>query len=361
MSVHKLSTRLSDGRRLIYFDSSPRRVAASDARPLPQEQQVGQIRYDALTHEWVTVAGHRQTRTFLPSQRSCPLCPSSSENQTEIPESSYEVVIFENRFPSLSAPVKNWELPNLEPFAQAENAGTCEVVCFTDDHNSTFSELSPERVGLVIEAWQDRTADLLSKDFIEYVFIFENFGQDIGVTISHPHGQIYGYPFVPSRALQSLSAIKSYARRTGRHVVDDIIVRELSEESRIVEITKHWVSFVPFAARWPFQLQIHPRTPVARFTHLSEEMKAELADFFPRALRQVSGLFDQEVPYIAAWNQAPNGPLEPYGRLYLDLFTTRRASDKLKYLAGSESAMGAFVNDILPEQAAEMLRGVGVH
>lgn len=357
MTPSKTLCTLADGRTLTYFDQSPGRIPARDTRVIDDSAQLGEIRFDALTGEWVTIAGHRQARTFLPQAHACPLCPSSTGNVTEIPDPTYEVAIFDNRFPSLAAPTQPWSVLVEDVFSVGDNAGHCEVVCFTDDHHSTFAELSPRRVELVIAAWQDRTSVLLAKDYVDYVFIFENYGEDIGVTISHPHGQIYAYPFVPSRAQRTLNQTADYRARTGRHLIDDIIAQEVAHGTRIIERTDQWVAFVPFAARWPFQVQLHPTTAAADFTELSADQTAELAHLYPRLLRRFQGLFDQQVPYIAAWNQAPGREHQSDGRLYLDLFTTRRDVDKLKYLAGSESAMGAFVNDIWPDRAAAMLRG----
>jgi len=350
-------TTLADGRALTFFDHAPGREPRPDLRSLQRSDARGEMRFDALSGEWVTVAGHRQDRTFLPQAHSCPLCPSTASNQTEIPDPGYEVVIFDNRFPSLAPPTGPWETPAEDTFQTAINAGHCEVVCFTDNHESTFAMLPPERVELVIAAWKDRTDALLAKDYVDYVFIFENFGEDIGVTISHPHGQIYAYPFIPPRAKQTLERIAGHRVATGRHLIDDTISQEIADGSRIVEYTDHWVAFVPFAARWPFQIQLHPTTPVSDFTELDNEQTRDLAQVYPTLLRRFQGLFDQQVPYIAAWNQAPAAPNRQDGRLFLDLFTTRRDTNKLKFLAGSESAMGAFVNDISPETAASMLRG----
>ena len=356
MTHSKTSVSLSDGRRLTYFDNTPGRAPTPDARELEASTLRGEIRYDALVGEWVTVAGHRQERTFLPQADSCPLCPSSETNLTEIPDSSYEVVIFDNRFPSLTPPDASWVSPTTDFLTTSDNAGHCEVVCFTDNHDATFADLPRSRVELVVEAWKDRTAELAAKEYVDYVFVFENFGQDIGVTISHPHGQIYAYPFIPSRAKRHLDQVLSHFESTGRHLVDDLVGREIAEQVRIVDRGEHWIAFVPFAARWPFQVQLHPLRSVKDFTELNEAEASELADMYPTLLRRFQYLFDQQVPYIAAWNQAPTGEARKYGRLFLDLFTTRRDTNKLKYLAGSESAMGAFVNDISPEKAAEQLR-----
>jgi UDPglucose--hexose-1-phosphate uridylyltransferase len=349
------SVTLADGRALTYFDHRPGRDPLPDKRKLPIRSGRGEMRYDELAGEWVIVADHRQDRIFLPQEDSCPLCPSSSSNQTEVPDPKYEVVVVDNRFPSLSTPSGRTSALKAGSMAKGTNLGHCEVVCFTDNHQTTFADLSVQRVALVIAAWQNRTADLLARDWVEYVFVFENFGEDIGVTISHPHGQIYAYPFIPPRALTSLRAIKAHHDAKGQDLIAELIARERASRERIVDETEYWIAFVPFAARWPFQVHLHSKDRVADFTELSDAHTAELAWLYPRLLKRFHNLFEAQVPYIAAWNQAPRGSLNPYGRLYLDVFTTRRDVNRLKFLAGSESAMGAFVNDISPEKAARML------
>ena len=350
-------TVLADGRDLFYFDSADDpRTPPPDSRDIEPLNAAGTIRYDALLDEWVAVAGHRQTRTFLPSVSSCPLCPSSESNLTEIPAPAYEVAVFQNRFPSFSSPPAGWSLPATGLEVATEAAGRCEVVCFSDDHNASFSTLSEERARLVIDAWADRTTELSQVPYTALVFPFENCGEEIGVTISHPHGQIYAYPFIPPRAATMLRASERHREATGRHLLDDIVESEVADGSRIIVATPLWVAFVPFAARWPFQVQIHPRRSIADFSELDDAERDDLARVYLEVLRRLDGLFGLKMPYIAAWHQAPVGDLRPFGRLHLDLFTSRRAPDKLKYLAGSEAAMGAFVNDIAPEDAARMLR-----
>ena len=360
--MHITTTRLADGRELRYFDAEPGRVPPADTRDIEPVVGVGEIRYDALFDEYVTVAGHRMTRTFLPTggAATCPLCPSTAENLTEIPAAAYEVAIFENRFPSLAAPPDGWQLPPQHLGAKAANAGRCEVVCFTDAHDASFADLSPARARLVLDALAERTAALNALDYVEYVFAFENCGAEIGVTISHPHGQIYAYPFIPPRAQALLDASRRHEEATGGHLISDIVDAELADGSRIIEETEHWVAFVPFAARWPYQVQLHPRRHVADLTELSDAELDDLAALYLRTLRRLNGLFGVKMPYIAAWHQAPKGPLRRYGRLHLDLFSARREREKLKYLAGSEAAMGAFISDITPEIAAERLRTVEI-
>src|SRR6266581_9701850 len=243
----KDSARLADGREIVYYDESPGlgRAKAPDRRPLgyrppgPGEADEPDgdpspsgLRWDALAGEWVIIAAQRQDRTFLPPPEECPLDPSREGRLTEIPADDYDVVVFENRFPSLrgaggavaagdapsAMPLHTMPLPRgpLEtaglpamplPGGPLETAGVpgrpatgrCEVVCFTSDHDASFASLSPRRARTVLEAWADRTEVLGDMPGIEQVYCFENRGEEIGVTLSHPHGQIYGYPFVTPR------------------------------------------------------------------------------------------------------------------------------------------------------------------
>lgn len=357
--MHRTAARMADGRELFYFDRMPRNEDAPiDQREIDPVASHGTIRYDALFDEWVSIAGHRQTRTFLPSASACPLCPSSPDNLSEIPADDYEVVVFENRFPSFASPIGEFSFPATGFGAIGESAGRCEVVCFSPDHNSSFAQLTPERARLVIDAWADRTQALLNLDCVQFVFPFENRGEEIGVTLHHPHGQIYAYPFIPPRERVLLEASQRYSVRTGRHMITDLVESEVSDDKRIVVSSEFFIAFVPFAARWPFQVQIHPRRLVADFTELTDAERDDLARIYLDVLARLDGVFGVAMPYIAAWHQAPKGELRQFGRLHLDLFSSRRAPDKLKFPAGSEAAMGAFINDVTPEYAADLLRGV---
>ena len=233
-SIWKSSNRLADGREIVYFDESPGlgRELVADARPLPPRSPgpplpVGSaesgIRWDPLAGEWVVIAAARQDRTFLPPPDQCPLDPSGPGRLTEIPAPSYDVVVFENRFPSLREPL-----------------GRCEVVCFTSDHNSSFARLSPARVRTVFEAWVDRTQVLSALPQTRPVYCFENKGEEIGVTLHHPHGQIYAFPFVTPRTEQMVAHASDYARtHDGGNLFDDLVAAELRTGTRIVTADEH--------------------------------------------------------------------------------------------------------------------------
>lgn len=359
------STTLSDGRELIYFDDAgtPKPRAAeftTDHRGLPPRGEPGEVRYDALTDEWVAVAAHRQTRTHLPPADQCPICPTTPSNPSEIPASDYDVVVFENRFPSLG--------PALGPIPGEASWGTkgpaygrCEVVAFTPAHTGSFSELGEERSRTVIEAWAQRTQALSELPGIKQVFPFENRGADIGVTLHHPHGQIYAYPYITPRAgVLGAAARKFYDAQGGGDTLTGSLLRSEREDgSRMVLEGENFSAYVPFAARWPLEIHLVPHRQVPDLAALSGEEKDELACVYLDLLRRVDGLYPTPTPYISAWHQAPLDPvLRPAGYLHLQLTSPRRAADKLKYLAGSEAAMGAFINDTTPESVAERLRAV---
>ncbi|MEC3975197.1 galactose-1-phosphate uridylyltransferase [Amycolatopsis sp. H20-H5] len=353
---------LADGREIIYFDrpGAPERVA-EDTRDLPPVAAASEIRLDPLTREWVAMAAHRQTRTYKPPADLCPLCPSKPGKPSEIPESSYDVVVFENRFPSFSENVigESSTVDGLGLVPIAPGRGRCEVVCFTSDHDGSFAGLTSKQVRAVVDTWADRTEALSALDGVEQVFPFENRGEEIGVTLHHPHGQIYGYPFVTPRTSRMIDVARDYQAEHGRPVMGDVLAAERKSGSRVVVAGEHWTAFVPPAARWPVQVQLVPHRQVPDIPALTEAERDDFADVYLRVLRRCDALFGRPLPYIAAWHQAPAKRDRELGWLHLELFSVLRAKDKLKYLAGSESGMAVWVNDATPEQIAEKLRAAG--
>jgi len=194
---------------------------------------------------------------------------------------------------------------------------------------------------------------------VEQVFCFENRGTEIGVTLSHPHGQIYAYPFLPQATKQMLTAARAHRGRTWRNLFAELLAAEHDSGERIVVSGEHWTAFVPYAARWPLEVHLYPHRQVPDLPSLTEVERAELAEAYLDVLRRMEAVFDDTLPYVAAWHQAPVRIDRDLAYLHLQVFSIRRAPGKLKYLAGSESAMGAFLNDISPETAAKMLRDAG--
>ncbi|MBO0909695.1 galactose-1-phosphate uridylyltransferase [Arthrobacter sunyaminii] len=357
--------RLSDGRELIYFDASEHsaarhrdEAASADQRGLPARGAAGTARFDALSGEWIAVAAHRQSRTHLPPADQCPLCPATPGNLSEIPAADYEVVVFENRFPSFGPDLG--ELPDSPEWGTTATAyGRCEVVAFDSAHQGSFGSLSPERARTVIDAWAQRTEALSAMPGIKQVFCFENRGADIGVTLLHPHGQIYAYPFIPPRAAALADRAARFHAASGgtKTLMGHILASERSAGDRMVIEGKHFSAFIPFAARWPLEVHLVPHRQVADLAGLTGEERDELTAVYLDLLGRIDALYPTPTPYIAAWQQAPVDPvLRQSGYLHLQLTSPRRAADKLKYLAGSEAAMGAFINDTTPEAVARSLR-----
>jgi UDPglucose--hexose-1-phosphate uridylyltransferase len=351
--VKKSVTTLADGRELFYFDSGDgeSRADYADRRPLEPMHRAAETRYDEAQGEWIAIAAQRQNRTYKPPADQCPLDPTHGDRHTEIPAPDYEVVVFENRFPSLGGP----------------DGGRCEVVCFTSDHDKSFAELSEERVGLVLEAWTDRTSELLARPDVRQVYMFENRGEEIGVTLAHPHGQIYAFPYLAPKMDRAVTQAAAHRERTGRNLFEDIVARE-SADVRVIEENEHWIAFTPYAARWPYEAHLYPKRRTPDFTALDDAQRAAFPAIYLSILQRFDGLFPppegqavNKTPYISAWHQAPKRApgADTEIALHAEIFTVRRAPGKLKYLAGAESGMGAFASDTTPESAALALRDAG--
>lgn len=367
-------TTLADGRDLFYYDDPGTALGpdrAVDARTLSPRPDTATMRLDVLTGDWITVASNRQNRVMMPAADADPLAPQTPDNPSEVP-SRYDVAVFENRSPAFgpaladavgTAPaatdpprgLDDLDAPGLGRTRTA--IGRCEVVCFSPEHAGSFGTQTVTRARTVIEAWADRTQALSALPGIQQVFPFENRGAEIGVTLPHPHGQIYAYPYVTPRTARTLDMID----RTAPDLFARILDAEQGSE-RVVLRGEHWTAFVPFAARWPLEVHLMPHRHVPDFAETSAAERDELAPLYLRLLRGVDALYAEPgqeaapTPYIAAWHQAPVRVGRDSVRLHLQLTSPRRAADRLKYLAGSEAAMWAWAAEVTPEQGAERLR-----
>lgn len=351
--VTKRSTHLNDGRELIYYDDKGSKLPEtrrSDSRELDPRPQTATMRLDVLTNEWISVASARQNRAFLPPKEFDPLAPQSETNPSEIPD-YYDVAVFENRSPSFG-PVQDSGQVDQVPFKVGQthpSFGRCEVVCFSPETEGSFATLPANRARTVIEAWADRTAELAKLPGIKQVFCFENRGEEIGVTLHHPHGQIYGYPYITPRTQALLRSLELY----GPGLFEDILTNQADSERNLIT-GEYFSAYIPFAARWPLEVHIMAHRQVPDLSSLEEAERAELTTIYQRILRAFDALYDDRTGYIAAWHQAPVVTGRDQVRLTCQITSPRRAANKLKYLAGSEAAMGAFIGDVPPEtQAAQ--------
>ncbi|MFD5226291.1 galactose-1-phosphate uridylyltransferase [Microbacterium sp. NPDC058342] len=366
--VIRRSTLLADGRELLYYDDPGSALGderAVDARTLDERPETATMRQDVLSGDWITYATRRQNRVMMPGADADPLAPQTASNPSEVP-SRYDVAVFENRSPAfgpaLTAATANApaavdpprgldDMAHLGIGRTRTSAGRCEVVCFSPEHEGSLGTQTVTRSRTIIEAWADRTAALSALPGIEQVFPFENRGEAIGVTLPHPHGQIYSYPYITPRTQRLMDGIARAA--------PDLMTRVLDAEQasdRVVLQNEHWTAFVPFAARWPLEVQVMPHRHAADFTELTAAERDALAPLFLRLLRGVDALYETPTAYIGAWHQAPVNIGRDTVRMRFELTSPRRAADKLKFLAGTEAAMSAWSAEILPEVAAERLR-----
>jgi UDPglucose--hexose-1-phosphate uridylyltransferase len=360
-TTNKISVQLSDGRELIYFDDEGSNLPSErkqDSRTETDRPEVAEMRLDSLTGEWISIAAARNGRAFLPPAHLCPLCPSSDSYQSEIPD-NFDIAVFENKSPSFGPALALIDdeqfgiIEHLKLGSTLPSIGRCEVVVFSPEHQGSLSKLPIRRLRTLIDAWADRTEELQALPGVRQVFPFENRGQEIGVTLHHPHGQIYAYPFVTPRTKKLLDSIAEFG--------DDLFQKTLEFEQkseRVIIGGEYFTAYVPFAARWPIEIHLLPHRHVQHFGQLATEERDELASIYSKLLGALDRIYETPTPYIAAWHQAPQVKGGEKIRLQLQITSPRRGLDKLKYLAGSEAAMGAFIADVAPEVAAKMIRGV---
>jgi UDPglucose--hexose-1-phosphate uridylyltransferase len=306
------------------------------------------LRFDPLRKEWVAYATERNDRTFLPTDY-CPLCPSGAGGASEVPLDTFEVVVFENRFPAFGPDRRGGRV------VRPPTTG-CEVVVYTPEHTLTLADLPVDRVRLLIDVWADRYGELGSRTDVAYVYIFENKGEEIGVTLHHPHGQIYALPFVPPFAEAELQAAAEHRKSTGRCLHCDQLKAEL-DGPRLLFAEDSIAAFVPHAARWPYEVHLYPRRHVTSIDRLDEGERSDLA----AALLRVAGAYDRHfgfsTPYVMAMHQAPtDGRAWQEAHLHIEFYPPHRRTDRLKHLAGVELGAGTFVNDTRPEETASQLR-----
>jgi UDPglucose--hexose-1-phosphate uridylyltransferase len=356
--MHSLELTKPDGRRMTLYARTPLppdlQAPSPFADPLAGSAH---LRWHPLRGEWVTYAAHRQNRTFLPPPEYNPLAPMRDPaNPTEVPEGPWDVAVFENRFPSLGGAVA--APPELiVPTAPAE--GRAEVVVFTQDREASLGALPLDHIALLLQVWGDRTRRLGAEEVIQYVLPFENRGAEVGVTLHHPHGQIYAYPVVPPvPARMQQVALEHYAREQ-RSVLEMHIEKEIRDGARMLYEGPHAAAFVPVCARYPYEVWIAPIRAAESFAHLDDEIRADLARALKTVLLKYDGLWDRPLPYLMAWYQAPtDGQPHPESHLHAQLWPPYRTRDRLKYLAGTELAAGFFAMDALPEEKARELQQV---
>ena len=319
---------------------------------------MSELRWNPLLGEWVATATPRQERTFLPPPDFCPLCPTRPGGfETEIPAPDFDVVVFQNRFPSLmrDPPAPAVAGTDLYPVAPAQ--GECEVIVYTSRHDASLAAEPLDRLRRLLAVWTDRHRELSALPFVRYVYVFENKGEEMGVTLHHPHGQIYAYPFVPPVIERELARSREHLRAHGRCLLCDILAEEDRDGRRLVATNASFAAYVPFFARWPYEVHVTARRHLGDLTELSDVEAYDLARVLHGVLRAYDRLFDRPFPYVMAFHQRPGGGGDhAHYHFHVEFYPPLRSETRLKFLAGSELGAGMFINDTLAEESAARLR-----
>jgi len=354
--MYKRTLKKPDGRDLFLYGRAPIDPAIIAPAAGHAGPRSAHLRWHPLRGEWVVYAAHRQDRTFLPPVDWNPLAPArSAEHPTEVPAGAWDVAVFENLFSALGTTTA---APPRQSVPTAPAGGRCEVVVFTQDPQASLGSLSLDRIELVLEVWADRTQALAARDDVAYVFAFENRGVEVGVTMAHPHGQIYAYPFVPPVLARELALQDAHFTQHGESLLGAMIADELAADERTLYVGAHAVAFVPVCARWAYELWVAPIRPAATLAALREDERRDVARALQLALRKLDGLWQRPMPYVLAVHQAPVRGSHPYAHLHVEIYPWLRMPGRLKYLAGSEVGAGVFTADTLPEAKAAELRAV---
>jgi UDPglucose--hexose-1-phosphate uridylyltransferase len=319
---------------------------------------MSELRWNPLLGEWLATATHRQTRTFLPPADYCPLCPTTNADfPTEIPHADFDIAVFENRFPSLAIapPVPAVEGTEFYPVRPAQ--GVCEVVVYSPKHDTTLADEPVSKIYRLVRVWTRRFAELGALPFVDYVYIFENKGEAVGVTLHHPHGQIYAYPFIPPVIGRELRQCRLHHEQTGRCLLCDVLAEERRDGRRVVAANDSFTAVLPFFARYPYEVHVTANRHLQALTDMTRNEQRDLALILKTVLTAYDRLFARSFPYIMALHQRPSdGRDYDFYHFHIEFYPPLRAADRLKYLAGSEAGAGMFINDTLAEEKAAELR-----
>ena len=343
-AVHRRQFTKLDGRDIFLYG-----LKSHTEMPLRQEDgevaKGGELRWHPLRQEWNVYAPHRQNRTFKPSQANDPLAPSRPGGPvTEIPFSNFELAVFENKFTSLHA-----DAPQPVPAADIKMArakGRCDVVVYGPDATGNLSSIGQDKRRLLLSTWIDRYETLYG-DGYKFMMPFENRGDEVGVTLHHPHGQIYAFPFVPTVQRQAVNAFAE-----GYDLSDDI---KACEADYKVTDAGGMVAWCPPYARFPYEVWIAPRERKAGPWLFDETEQDSFAHLLGDITRRYDELFQRPTPYMLSLHAAPAGSEENF-HFTAQFYPLLRAPNRVKYLASVEQSTGVFTVDVMPEVAAKTLR-----
>ncbi len=342
--IHKKIFIRNDNNKLFLYGYNLHTENPGDELPLSDISRP-HMRWNPSREEWVTYSSRRKDRTFFPPKEYCPLCPGANLNYpTEIPFSNFEVAVFPNRWASFNSHADNVTIENIYT---KPSKGECEVVVYSSEHLSTLADMSEERVELLIGVWVDRYKELLKINDVKYILPFENRGVECGVTLHHPHGQIYAYPFIPPVIKKEIEAFKK------ENFIMKII--KSSEEKYYVNKNEHFIALVPPFARYAYEVWIVPRRQIPGPWKFNNNEINSFAKIIQKVVNGYDKFLEKKCPYIMGLHASPKLEDDTF-HFHVEFYPPLRHGDKPKVLAGSESMAGVFIMDVLPEDSAKILR-----
>lgn len=315
---------------------------------------MAELRWNPLLRTWTMVASGRQARPNLP-QGWCPFCPGSGK----VP-AHYDVYAYDNDFPALSLSPGAVESVGGGPYETAPNFGKCEVILYSPDHHSTLPALSVEHLGKLIDLLADRFSALAAEEGIKYIFQFENRGEEVGVTMPHPHGQIYGYPFVPQKIQVELDSCQAYFREHKRCLLCDMNQEEASFKRRVIAENDSFIAYIPFFTDYPYGVFIVSKTHRGDIRQFDRQERQDLARMLKNVTGAFDALYDRPFPYMMCFHQTPVNSAEyagaaDYYHFHIEFYPPLRAATAIKFYASSEMGAWAACNPAAVEETAAML------
>lgn len=317
---------------------------------------INEIRWNPLLKQWIIVAGHRSKRPWRPEESGkhfCPFCPGAPETK-DLGE--WDVIVLPNKYPALTPNPPKPRDPGSSLFRVGEARGVCEVLVETPKHEGDLYDLSLEHMVKVINMFREEYEKLSRLPYVEYVAEFRNKGKEIGVSLTHPHSQIYALPFIPPKIIAEIESFREYYEETGRCLLCDILAEERRLGKRIVYVNKLFTVLLPYYAMWPYEVHVIPHKHLGSLMDFSDEDSLYLADALRIVTATYNVLLEKDAPYIMVFHQNPTKKKFDYYHMHIEFYQPYREKNKLKYAAGIEWGFGVFTYDGVPEEKAAELK-----
>jgi UDPglucose--hexose-1-phosphate uridylyltransferase len=322
---------------------------------------MAELRWNPMIKDWVMIASDRQNRAINLTSNDCLFCPGGRDGK--IPD-HYDLFYFENDTPALKQNPSEPELPVTQSggdiYTVAPAYGKCEVILYSDDHNASFCDLSEEHIAKLVNLWTDRFIELEKDERIKYVYIFENRGETVGVSIIHPHGQIYGYSVIPKKIEIELESCEEYYSEHKKCLFCRMTEEEVDFGKRIIYENESFIAYIPFFADYAYGVYIVPKRHILYIKDLNGTEKTDYADILKKITGAYDSLFDTKFPYMLCMHNAPvnthKTDLDKFYHFHVEIYPPMRSVDKQQYQASSETGVWAHCNPTRPEDKAQDLR-----